>query len=232
MNREIDINEISDGKLYEIGDMVKLGVDDCSGCHACCCGMGDSVVLDPYDVFNLEKCLNLTFEKLQEKYLDLRVVDGVILPCLRMNSDVEIQSSSAEGKTIEVEKEACAFLNSVGRCSIHEYRPGFCRLFPLGRIYENDTHKYFLQINECHKERMNKAKIKKWLGVPAVSKYEKYVDKWHYFVKGISDKVPEMSEDQLKAINIALLKTFFMDTYDIQLDFYEQFESRIEEMNF
>ena len=39
MEREIDLKEISDGKLYEANDMVKAGCDDCRGCSSCCRGM-------------------------------------------------------------------------------------------------------------------------------------------------------------------------------------------------
>ena len=45
------------------------------------------------------------------------------------------------------EKEACYFLNEEGRCSIHSFRPGICRLFPLGRFYEEEGFRYFLQIH-------------------------------------------------------------------------------------
>ena len=34
MKRNIDINEVSDGKLYEHNDMARLGCNDCAGCHA------------------------------------------------------------------------------------------------------------------------------------------------------------------------------------------------------
>ena len=44
MKREISLEEISDGKLYGSGDMVKVGCDDCRGCSACCRGMGSSFV--------------------------------------------------------------------------------------------------------------------------------------------------------------------------------------------
>ena len=54
MLREIDLAEVSDGKLYTSRDMVKAGCDDCRGCCDCCKEMGKSVVLDPYDVFRLE----------------------------------------------------------------------------------------------------------------------------------------------------------------------------------
>ncbi|WP_026509640.1 YkgJ family cysteine cluster protein [Butyrivibrio sp. LC3010] len=215
MIRDVELDSISDGRKYEAGDLAKLGVGDCSGCHACCCGMGDTVVLDPYDVFSMEKGLSKKFEELQKDSIDLRVVDGIILPCLKM-------TGSACG-----ENEACNFLNDEGRCSIHAFRPGFCRLFPLGRIYENETHKYFLQVDECQKERQAKIKIKKWIGTPNFAQYEKYVDTWHYFIKGISERTGEMGEDQLKAVNMGLLRTFYAMDYDVNADFYPQFYDRL-----
>ena len=53
MLREIDLKEISDGKLYGPNDLVKAGCNDCAGCFSCCQGMGESVILDPLDIFHL-----------------------------------------------------------------------------------------------------------------------------------------------------------------------------------
>ncbi|WP_408070781.1 YkgJ family cysteine cluster protein [Butyrivibrio sp. JL13D10] len=211
MIRDVDLKEISDGKLYDINDMAKLGVDDCSGCHACCCGMGDSITLDPYDVYRLEKGLHKSFEMLLAENLELRVADGVILPCLKMKET----------------SDSCTLLNDEGRCSIHAFRPGICRLFPLGRIFENNTHKYFLQVHECKKQRQTKLKIKKWLDTPELGKYESYIDKWHYFLKGITDKAGELSEEELKTANMKILQTFYVNPYDMETDFYEQFDNRL-----
>ena len=209
MIREINLTEISDGKKYSIGDMAKLGVDDCRGCHACCCGMGDTITLDPYDVYRLEKGLSRSFEELLSKHLELRVADGIILPCLRMSKE---QAAA--------DKESCTFLNESGRCSIHPFRPSICR-------FENNTHMYFLQVNECRKDRQNKIKIKKWLDTPEIGKYENYIDRWHYKMKSISDKSDEMSQDELKAVNMKILQTFFITDYDTDADFYIQFEERL-----
>ena len=55
MERNVEIDKISDGKRYGANDLVKVGCDDCRGCSACCHGMGDSIVLDPMDVYRLEK---------------------------------------------------------------------------------------------------------------------------------------------------------------------------------
>lgn len=46
MRREVDINDISDGKLYELDDMVKADCGGCNGCFSCCMGMGESIILE------------------------------------------------------------------------------------------------------------------------------------------------------------------------------------------
>lgn len=40
MERHINLEEISDGKLYGLNDMVRADCGDCKGCFACCTGMG------------------------------------------------------------------------------------------------------------------------------------------------------------------------------------------------
>lgn len=220
MIRDINLDEISDGKLYEAGDMAKLGVDDCKGCHACCCGMGDTITLDPYDVYRLEKGLGKSFEELLSENLELRVADGIILPCLAMKK--------SENEGIGTESEGCTFLDANGRCSIHLHRPGICRLFPLGRIFEDGTHRYFLQVNECRKERNTKIKIKKWIDTANFQKYEDYIDKWHYFLKEFTERAPQMDTAELKALNMKILQAFYIESYDTEADFYGQFESRME----
>ncbi len=78
MKREMNLNEVSDGKLYGINDMVKADCQDCVGCSSCCNGMGESIVLDPLDIYRLKKSMNLTFEGLMESYIELNIVDHVI----------------------------------------------------------------------------------------------------------------------------------------------------------
>ena len=64
MRREVSLEEISDGRLYELNDMVKADCQDCKGCCDCCKGMGDSVILDPYDVHRLSVGLKKPVEQL------------------------------------------------------------------------------------------------------------------------------------------------------------------------
>ena len=63
MNREMDMAEVSDGKLYGLDDMVKADCAGCEGCHACCTGMGTSVVLDPFDAYRMTVGTGKTFSR-------------------------------------------------------------------------------------------------------------------------------------------------------------------------
>ena len=89
MEREIDLSEISDGKLYTANDMVKIGCNDCAGCSECCRIVGDTIVLDPYDLYQLKQVSGMGFEELMKDKIELRVVEGIVQPNLKMRPDGE-----------------------------------------------------------------------------------------------------------------------------------------------
>ena len=220
MERDIDLKEISDGRLYTANDMVKIDCNDCAGCSECCRVVEDTIILDPYDIFQLESVLNAGFEALMAERLELSVVDGIILPHL----------------TIRGGGKGCTFLNEDGRCMIHNARPGFCRMYPLGRIYENGDFKYFLQVHECGYPNKTKIKVKKWLGIPELVRYEQFVKDWHFFLKDVQERLAETENDEIvKSINMHLLNQFYVKPYrtseaDVrETDFYEQFYERLSE---
>ncbi|WP_394527444.1 YkgJ family cysteine cluster protein [Lacrimispora sp. JR3] len=212
MKREVDLKEISDGKLYGLNDMVKADCGDCKGCFACCQGMGQSVILDPLDCFRLTENLSCTMEKLLADKLELNVVDGIVLPNLKMS-----------GK-----EERCGFLSEEGRCSIHGFRPGICRLFPLGRIYEEQGFRYFLQTNECRMETRTKVKVRKWLDTSDIKRYETFIWDWHSLLKRLQQRLEqENSPDFANKISLYVLKNFYLAPYNFGTDFYSQFEKRL-----
>ena len=75
MIRNEKLEDISDGRLYDANDMVKAYCNECKGCHACCTGMGSSIILDPLDVMRLCKETGKNFTQLLEKELEVNVVD-------------------------------------------------------------------------------------------------------------------------------------------------------------
>ena len=208
MKRDGDLSSLTDGKLYRSSDMAKLGCNDCAGCSACCSGMGNSVVLDPYDAWRLEKGLGIPFAQMIGQQVMLSVVDGLILPSLNMEST---------GK--------CPFLNEEGRCSIHTFRPGICRLFPLGRYYHDGGFSYVLMTGECKAENRSKVKIEKWLGEPNLKAYEQFVMQWKNIMeqtRGQFDKNTDL--EQQKKLSMSLLQTYYFTPYNT--DFFAEFGLR------
>lgn len=222
MKRNVTLEEISDGKLYTLNDMVKADCYDCKGCSACCHGMGDSIVLTPYDVFLLTTNLHCTFEELLQGKIELNVQDGIILPNLALNG----------------EDEACAFLDKNGRCTIHSFRPGICRLFPLGRYYEEDGFKYILQVHECVNKNRGKIKVIKWLDTPDIRKNEAFIFRWHTLITNLGEYISETEDPEMaRKLNMQFLKIFYLTPYEdpsvnaLAGDFYEQIEKRFAMLN-
>ena len=211
MRREVDMKEISDGKLYGLSDMVKADCGGCEGCSACCTNMGQSILLDPLDIYHLTTNLNVTFEELLGTSVELNMFDGVILPNIRMSGD----------------SKSCAFLSEEGRCMVHPFRPGICRLFPLGRYYEAEGFRYFLQIHECRKENRSKVKVRKWIDIPDIRENEKYIIAWHDFVKEVQEKLIGKEEAVIKKTDLFILQHFFLEKYSHDEPFYTQFYARL-----
>ncbi len=200
--------------LLGTNDMARVACGDCAGCSQCCHGMGDTIKVTPYDLFLLEKGLHKTFDRLLEEGLNLSVDEGIILPSLAMTG----------------EDEHCFFLGGDGRCTIHPYRTGLCRTFPLGRNYDNETRKltYFVLEGACYKTDLTKVKVKKWLDTPRLSDYEAYLVDWHYFIKDKKQQAMDLlakgRQEEAKAISMELLNRFYYHVYDLEGDFYLQYE--------
>lgn len=205
MKRNCSLEEISDGRIYHGNDMVRADCNGCKGCSACCKGMGDSVILDPLDVWRLRAATGSSFEQLMAGQIGLGVYDGVILPHLMM--------CGAD--------EHCAFLGQPedgamnGRCLVHAARPGLCRLFPLGRVYENGGFGYILQTGECRHTNRSKVKVSKWLDTPKQREYDAFVLRWHSLIVRVQEKAaqPDTPEEAVKALNLYILKQFYFADY-------------------
>lgn len=201
--------------FYTSQDMAKIACNDCRGCHDCCTQMGDTVVLNPLDVYRLHGGLGQSFQELLYKKIDLHVEEGMILLHMIM----------------EKESNNCVFLNENGRCSIHSFRPGLCRLFPLGRNYTKEGFQYFIVEGACSSKVKSKVKIQKWLQEEDLKRQEEFVLTWHRFVRKVQGILQAMEdEQQKKTINLFLLQEFYGRPYDLQADFYIQFEQRMQKI--
>ena len=202
-------------RLYGAQDMVRISSSSCAGCGACCRGMSDTIVPDPYDVWQMGLITGKTFEELMGAGIDLHVEEGVILPHLMMKKDTE----------------GCFFLGEDGRCTIHAYRPGICRLFPLGRQYDEEKTSYFIVPEGCVKGGLSKVRIDKWLGIPDLPAYEDFKSRWHSFIRTLTARIAaEQSDETRRNINLYFLRLFFMQPYNQKPSastFYEDVSDRM-----
>jgi len=204
MLRDERLEDISDGRRYGVNDLVKADAGGCKGCSKCCEIMTDTIILSPIDIYRIEKETNKSFNDMLDVNIELGMADGLILPHIKAN------------------KNGCNFLSEDKRCTIHGNRPDFCRLFPLGRLYEEDGFSYILQVGQCDKP-LTKVKVKKWIDTPELKEHEAYVLLWHKIVRKMGQKALEASEEERKSIVMSLLNEFYMTPFG---DFYPEFIER------
>ena len=75
-------------------------------------------------------------------------------------------------------------------------------------------------------------KVKKWIDTPDTNKYEKYIIDWHNLLMDFEQKIAEHAEDNcfMKQISMLVLNTFYVQSYDVENDFYPQFYNRLAEI--
>lgn len=205
----------TDGNYYELEELVRANCSDCVGCHECCTGMGDTIVLDPYDIWQLKRATGCSMQELLvQAKVALGVVDGLVLPHIQMDSETDV----------------CPFLNVEGRCSIHSHRPGMCRLFPLGRNYEDGKLSYILLTDECKKKNRSKIKVSHWIGVSPPEQYHVYVLRWHEFRKKLIGLFAEAKEEEIKTLTMYVLQTFYFSWNPPEDAFFATFTQKLNDV--
>lgn len=217
---------------YDFSRKVKIGCNDCSNCSRCCENMGDSIILDPYDMWMLTSNLRLengeyaTYDILvsEDGPLELSNHDGLILPNIKMVLD------ERSGHTA-TENGVCPFLNPQGRCSIHKIRTGLCRLYPLGRTFYPDKLTYFILDESlgCSAKNKSYVSIEEWLEVPNLHKYEIFLMQWHAMKKKVQSKLlsGELNKEDISRFMVQFIVTFYQVPYGE--NFYDEFENRYKE---
>ena len=210
MNRYI--NPDSDGRFYGLQDIVEADCHDCAGCSQCCEGMGDTILLDPFDLYQIQKHGRVTFDHLMTHgMIALTMRGGMILPHILMTDDAD----------------CCPFLSDEGRCTIHAYRPGICRLFPLGRDFQGDELEYILLEKACASRERTGVQVGEWFDVEQVEAYHAFVRDWYDFRRQMGEVLAGAAEHQAQELSLRLMQNFFVACYDTEKDFYPQYENLV-----
>lgn len=201
------LDKISDGKLYDIEDIVKADTCGCDGCNDCCLDVGDLVVLTPFDVYEIVNYLGVKFDDLLGDKIELIQNNKISLPYLKMQDN-----------------NKCSFLNENGRCIIHSKRPNICRMFPLGRVYQDNDFKYFLQIGNCPKEDLKDVKVSDWIGIENYHENKRFILEWYKLTKALAFRLKFVrDEKEIEEINQILLDSCYRINVEEGANFYSLF---------
>ena len=70
-------------------------------------------------------------------------------------------------------------------------------------------------------------KIRKWLDIPDLRRYEKFICDWHFYIKALQEQAKTCKEEErLKELSMRVLQDYYLIPYAPEKDFYEQFYSR------
>ena len=224
MLRDQVLEDIYDGNFYSPDDMVMTGCHDCAGCSDCCRQTADTIILDPWDMYMLSQGTGKSFTDMIEKEIEIRLVDGLILPNLMQHHGAEDAKGASEE---DFSDDHCAFLSEEGRCLIHAWRPGLCRLFPMGRYYEGDSFRYILQKDECSRQNRYPVRLRDWLEIPDLEAYEDFVRDWHAFLRQAGNATERLTERSRDSVMRYILQVFFVEPYDTGRPFRAQYDLRM-----
>lgn len=147
----------------------------CSRKGTCC--HGNNVYLNPWEIAMLAQGVGVTVLDFISNYT---ILNGIKL--------------KFNGTSIFNNKKSCNLYNENQGCSIHENRPLACRLFPLGRMIQNNESTYMFQGNEfpCNKDCpevsfLPKLTVEEYLKGQNVATYEIAQDEYLEVVQNIAD---------------------------------------------
>ena len=100
-------------------------------CDLRCCTTGHPLVLSPFEVHRISKFTGISYDILEDDYFKESYDPGNGFPLVTINRE-----------------KVCPFLKN-RTCSIYTVRPLVCRLFPLGKLFNNGFSYVFLSENAC-----------------------------------------------------------------------------------
>lgn len=155
----------SDAKVLSEPDLLQLSCG-IFGCTSNCCTKSAPIILNPYEIALICRESKLSYEDL----LDI------------------VETDRAKGFPLVMlpRDPACHFWTGRG-CRIYQARPLACRLFPLGRVYDNgQSHIVLPQLNVCSGLASSPAKtVADYLREQDTSASIRMADRWIEFVNEI-----------------------------------------------
>ena len=172
----------------------------CKQCGYCC----DHTIIQlyPFDIKNICDQLNLTTKQFHQQHSLFKLDQDKIPRCILKN------------------RPKCPFKEK--GCSIYSSRPVRCRLYPLGRVFQDEII-YVLPEERCLGfESGRKQTIAEWLVQQNVTEFDSLTKKWNDFLISLKDK--EKSE-----FFPVIFRKVFYDFDDPLIKEYRKEENNLEQ---
>ena len=83
--------------------------------------------------------------------------------------------------------------------------------------------------------------MKKWLGIPNLKSYEKYIREWHQFLQTCEEAMKTLDDENQRIFQLYILRTFYQTPYqlcgreraekeDVYLRFYQELSMRMKKL--
>ncbi len=222
---------------YDNLKKLKIGLDEpfkfnCTMCGKCCINR-DDILLNPKDLFNIAKALELQPIDVVEKYCDTYIGEDSRFPIVRLKPQGSIKR--------------CPLLKDK-KCMVHNSKPTICAIFPIGRVislngkdkidlstpWSSDKIQYLFDPPNCGDDSMTHT-VREWFASFGIDIEDEFYIKWTMVLgkfSGICRKAeknlnrPEAMEHLWNALFASLYCS-----YNTQNDFMEQFENNVNQIN-
>ena len=206
-------------------ERMKIGLDDtfkfeCKMCGKCCIHRED-IMLNPKDIYNMAKELNLKTGELVEKYCEAYIGPDSRIPIVRLKPRGSVHR--------------CPLLKD-RKCMVHSSKPTVCAMYPIGRCItllgktaaDIDSIQYIFNKPDCKgSEGLEKHTVREWLESFGIPINDEFFIKWQKMAmemgtgfRKIEKKVSDQTMEMLwKAAFIGLYLH-----YDTGQDFMSQFD--------
>ena len=220
-------------QIAENFDNMKLDIDDtfsfsCNQCGKCCINRED-ILLSPFDLFRMSKKLSMTPNEFVAQYGEAYIGDSsqMVIVRLRLRGSIK----------------RCPLLKG-RKCSVHDAKPVFCAMYPIGRALRMDpknpnadkmtTDNIEYIFNGAHCGNAETHTVCEWFtsfGIPIKDEFfvewQKTITELHDIIV-IAEKNFEM-ETTVNTIWSVIYAAMYMK-YDINKDFMPQFLENREEL--
>ena len=151
-------------KATSCNDITMIGLNDTFGfkCKQCgkCCMNREDIILNPFDIYNAAKYLNISTIEFVDKYTKPTIGGHSKMPMVLLRT---------------TENGFCPFLNfdvkngGKFKCTIHDAKPGACSNHPIGIAYSfdklnKDSDTRFIKVEQCSNSISNEMHtVKDWI---------------------------------------------------------------------